>query len=463
MRAATLRTLCATCAAFILIGAGASASASVMSVGPGSVCAVRAHNKVYCWGKNYITHTQTPVPVLIPGVEATQVADGFHYVCAITLKRTVVCWGNGNDGTLGNGSTEDSAVPVEVQGINNAVQVSASGVHVCAVLSTGHVVCWGRNYKGALGNGSPNEMISAVPVPVSGITNAVSVSSNDHFDETCALLATGAVDCWGANHVGQLGNGTLRDSYTPVQVSGITDATSVAAGGQRACAVLKLGKLVCWGQQVLTPTAVIIPPVTSVSVAWITTCAVLVSGEARCWGANAVGQNGSGHIGGTSGTPSAVLGLQTVVAISTGAFHDCAELASGQIACWGYNDYGDLGADLKPGKYSTPQRVEFPGELPASAPAAAVEPSPATEPVLAPVRASETAKVTVVGTPKAPRTTPPTPKVPRKVPTPKSPPTVEAPSTVLPTTVPVPVVAPPTTTVPPTLAPTLVPVLASTH
>jgi alpha-tubulin suppressor-like RCC1 family protein len=117
---------------------------------------------------------------------------------------------------------------------------------------------------------------------VARIRNAVAVSTNDHFDETCALLSTGGVDCWGTGRAGQLGNGRRSDSPVPVAVRAISHAHAIAAGGSHACAVLSRGRLVCWGEGHTTPVAVKIGPVASVSVAFGATCAVLTSGQARC-------------------------------------------------------------------------------------------------------------------------------------------------------------------------------------
>jgi hypothetical protein len=67
---------------------------------------------------------------------------------------------------------------------------------------------------------------------------------------TCALLATGALRCWGEGDVGELGNGTVADSLVPVAVS-IAGVTAVTHGGQGACAIAN-GQLSCWGANGIT-------------------------------------------------------------------------------------------------------------------------------------------------------------------------------------------------------------------
>ena len=121
--------------------------------------------------------------------------------------------------------------------------VSAGSFHGCAVLSSGAVQCWGGNTYGQLGNGSTTSSTS--PVSVAGISNAKSVSAGR--GHSCAVLSSGAVQCWGYNLFGQLGNGSTTNSTSPVSVAGISNATSVSAGTSHSCAVLSSGAVQCWG------------------------------------------------------------------------------------------------------------------------------------------------------------------------------------------------------------------------
>ena len=81
---------------------------------------------------------------------------------------------------------------------------------------------------------------------------ATAVAASGHSitigeSHACAALASGHVECWGLNESGQLGDGTLEDSYTAVEVEGLTGATQVSAGREHTCAVLSGGHVDCWG------------------------------------------------------------------------------------------------------------------------------------------------------------------------------------------------------------------------
>jgi alpha-tubulin suppressor-like RCC1 family protein len=63
----------------------------------------------------------------------------------------------------------------------------------------------------------------------------------------------------------------------------------------------------------------------------------------RCWGNNGWGQVGNGTMGSDQLTPVAVTGLSNVVQIAGGLHHYCARRQNGSVACWGSNNYGQIG------------------------------------------------------------------------------------------------------------------------
>jgi alpha-tubulin suppressor-like RCC1 family protein len=104
--------------------------------------------------------------------------------------------------------------------------ISAGSGTTYALLSNGTVDCWGTNAGDALGNGTTSgpdsctgSPCSTTPVAVTGLAEVTAISVGD--STACALLSSGAVDCWGDNSDGELGNGTTTGSSVPVPVPAI--------------------------------------------------------------------------------------------------------------------------------------------------------------------------------------------------------------------------------------------------
>lgn len=309
--------------------------------------------------------------VCLPTVQAApfvQVAGGYYHTCAVESDGAVFCWGDNDSGQLGDGHTEPaSSLPVEVYSLgtgSGVVAVTAGSEHSCALKGDGSVLCWGDNDNGQLGdNGS--ESISGVPVEVSTLgtgSEVIAVSAGNQH--TCALKSDGAVLCWGDNHAGQIGVGDTWVRLAPTAVSGLdagSGVVAITAGDLHTCALKGDGSVLCWGANWygqlgdgdtagrLVPTAVSGFGTGSEVVAFVAgsehTCALKSDGAVLCWGYNKYGQIGDGST--TNGlAPAEVSGLGTgagVTAIAAGGFHSCAIKSDGTMACWGYNYDGELG------------------------------------------------------------------------------------------------------------------------
>jgi alpha-tubulin suppressor-like RCC1 family protein len=345
-------------------------------------CTLLSTGHVECWGENGSgelgdgTTTSSGKPVEVWDVtDATQVTAGGAFTCALLSTGHVECWGSNGYGGLGDGTETSSDTPVEVQGIADATQVTSGGYHTCAVLSTGHVECWGYNGIGELGNGTTTS--SDTPVEVQGIADATQVTAGRYH--TCAALSTGHVECWGSNGYGGLGDGTETPSDTPVEVSGVTDATQVTAAEYHTCAVLSTGHVECWGLNAegelgdgtntgpeicdeashpcsATPVEVSgVTDATQVTAGGAFTCAVLSTGHVECWGVNEYGELGDATMTGPetceydgfsfpcSTTPVEVSDITDATQVTASYEDTCALLSTGRVDCWGWNAYGQLG------------------------------------------------------------------------------------------------------------------------
>jgi alpha-tubulin suppressor-like RCC1 family protein len=347
----------------------------------GSFCALLTTDSIDCWGVDSngdlgnggTTNSDVPVPVENINT-ATSVVGGEDGFCALLATHTIDCWGYGGSGQLGNGTTNSSDFPVAVETISNASKLVGGLTFFCSLLSTGHVDCWGANSDGELGNGTTTG--SDVPVAVKKIKTAKSVISGTESLTNCALLSTGAVDCWGYNTYGELGNGTTTNSDVPVAAAGITTATSLAediateGDGFGYCALLKSEHVECWGYNSYgelgnkkttesnVPVAVKkIKTAVSIVGGDEGYCAVLKNESLDCWGRGDYGQLGNGS-GTSSDVPVAVATITTGSKVVSGYLEYCSVLkTTGDVDCWGYGGSYQLG-DGSTSDANTPVAVE---------------------------------------------------------------------------------------------------------
>ncbi|MBF0286176.1 MAG: hypothetical protein HQM14_00040 [SAR324 cluster bacterium] len=172
------------------------------------------------------------------------------------LSNRIVCWGGNSEGQLGNGSlTLATTTATAINDLSDTVathnillgmptQLSVGGDHACALLRDSTVRCWGKGDSGQLGNGSTTD--ATVPTEVSDIDTAIQVSAGD--DHTCVLLSDQTIQCWGQGTSGQLGNDSTSDQSTPVPVRNIDTAVQVSAGGTHTCTILADNRIECWGE-----------------------------------------------------------------------------------------------------------------------------------------------------------------------------------------------------------------------
>jgi alpha-tubulin suppressor-like RCC1 family protein len=301
-RAATLGFAVITVLAGSVTSAVASALAATLSK------AQPIPNMATAWGFNEDgelgNHTtqNSDVPVEVSAVrDVMAIASGRRYSLALLGNGTVVGWGENVYGQLGDGTTENRDVPVAVSGLSQVAAVAAGEDHSLALLKDGSVMAWGRNRSGQLGDGGTNG--SDVPVPIRGLGKVAAISAGGSF--SLALLTDGTVMAWGENLNGQLGDGTTANSYVPVPVGGLIGVTAISAGFRHSLALLSSATVMAWGE-------------------------------------NEYGQLGDGTET-QRDRPVAVSNLAGVRAISAGESQSVGVVRGGAVVAWGDNEEGQLG------------------------------------------------------------------------------------------------------------------------
>ena len=275
------------------------------------------------------------------GRTATAISTGWTHTCAILDNASVKCWGEGGSGRLGYGNTNDIGNGSNEMGDNltvvdlgtgrTATAISTGYAHTCAILDNDSVKCWGEGDDGHLGYGNTNDLGDAsgemgdnLPVVDLGTGRTATAISTGH-GQTCVILDNASVKCWGLNSIGQLGYGNtndlgdgsdeMGDNLPVVDLGTGRTATAIGAGSQHTCAILDNASVKCWGNG--------------------------GNGQMGSGNTDVIG-NGSNEMG--DNLPVVDLGTgRTATAIFVGYWHNCALLDNSSVKCWGYNSNGQLG------------------------------------------------------------------------------------------------------------------------
>lgn len=347
----------------------------------------------------------SPLVPFVPGRSpVVELAAGGSHSCALLASGEVTCWGRGYESQLGAATLKPSG-PVMVPGLSDAAHVYAAAQSTCVLRKNGVLQCYGLNAKlledrPELGQGiasvglSPERGLCVVKTngrvlcsvgiavkidaqgAVLGLEDVQQVAVGD--SHACALRQSGKVFCWGKNERFAVGGAKADSIETPREVPGASDIVQLALGYEMSCGRRKDGKVLCWGEPgewlgrkdprriikhdgPFTMTA----PLSALSAEPVLgldgaldlalggrfSCAATGSGLA-CWGRNDYGQLGRGHfkedampLGGLPPPPQLVLAGATKVALGTN--HSCALTQGGEVHCWGMNNERQLGTASK--------------------------------------------------------------------------------------------------------------------
>jgi alpha-tubulin suppressor-like RCC1 family protein len=227
---------------------------TAISAGFDFACALLPDGSVQCWGDVEWDGpaSWSSVPVAVSGLSGVTAISAGNPSCALLAGGSVECWGGDLWGQLGDDRNIETSTPVVVSGVSDATAVSSGSPFACVLRSGGTVTCWGDNEYGEVGNGPPTD-VDVTFAPVSGLTGVTAISAGYEF--ACAVVSGGTVECWGFNDCGQLGEGVKMGqtcygfpcSEVPVVVTGLSGVTAVSAGLESTCALLATGSVECWG------------------------------------------------------------------------------------------------------------------------------------------------------------------------------------------------------------------------
>ncbi len=290
----------------------------------------------------------------------TIAAGGWHSL-VVCEDSTVRAFGENASGQLGNYSTDDSNVPVQVMGLDGVIAVSAGGdqleAHSMALKADGTVWCWGSNLYGALGNGTSGTNNSTQsPVQTLLLNNVKAISAGGWH--SVALREDSTVWAWGWNQDGQLGDGSTTDRTIPTKVPNLNGVIQIAAGTYHTLALKSDGTVWAWGDNLYgqlgnganldsnTPVQVHgLNNILHIAAGRFYSLAIKADGTVWTWGQNLYGQLGDGSTS-DKNIPIQVPNFKDATHIAAcGAFHTVVVKNDGTAWAWGRNTYGNLGTD----------------------------------------------------------------------------------------------------------------------
>ncbi|MBI2394114.1 MAG: RCC1 repeat-containing protein [Deltaproteobacteria bacterium] len=334
---------------------GSTTSSSIVAIAAGSrhTCGVRGRGDVVCWGENdngqlgdgTTTNREKYVIASALTSEASAIFAGADYTCALVGDHER-CWGREPPSTLPSG-------------------VYVANIHLIAVGLGANMHCWLRHDGTAFCDGSVIDYSEGDP----DVTAAVGLRVGERH--ACVVTASGRVLCWGENDHGQLGDGTDSRRVQGTLAIGISDATEIATGAYHTCVRRVGGQVACFGYNAhgQLGDGTIDSSATAVAVTGLSTvanpdlaagddhaCMLGSDGTVSCWGRGSSGQLGNG---GTSNktSPTPVTGLSNAIGLAAGGSSTCALESTGEVTCWGDDTYCQMGDGTCGGSRLSPSTI----------------------------------------------------------------------------------------------------------
>ncbi|MBP9793099.1 MAG: T9SS type A sorting domain-containing protein [Flavobacterium sp.] len=179
----------------------------------------------------------------------SKISSGAYHTIAIANNGTLWAWGYNNSGQVGNGTTVNQNIPVQIGTDTDWVYVGAGYYHSFAIKSNGTLWGWGDNSDYKIKNNTPSPstpLTFTEPIQIGNDTNWSKISGGENF--SVAIKTNGTLWTWGSDANGQMGNGITNLAHTiPTQVGTATNWAQIDAGRYHVIALNSGGGVITWG------------------------------------------------------------------------------------------------------------------------------------------------------------------------------------------------------------------------
>src|SRR3989339_1963267 len=292
------------------------------------------------------------------------ISGGSLHTCGIRANDSrVLCWGNGNYGQLGDGSTSahNNSNPNVTTDSSAYTSISAGWRQTCGIRTNdSRVLCWGNGDYGQLGDGITSAHNVSNPNLTTDSSAYKSVSAG--YQQTCGIRANDSrVLCWGYDNHGQLGDGQTANNGNPNITTDSSIYSSVSAGYYHTCGIrTNDSRVLCWGEgdygqlgdsstsahNTLNPNLTTDSSVyTSIDAGGFHTCGIRQNdSRILCWGWGLYGTLGDGQTS-NKGNPNVTTDSSAYSSINSGGgYHTCGIRSNdSRVLCWGESANGRLG------------------------------------------------------------------------------------------------------------------------
>jgi alpha-tubulin suppressor-like RCC1 family protein len=297
----------------------------------------------------------------------TTVDSGYLHNFGLKSNGTILGWGYGNVGQLGDGAETDLLVPTQIGSSSDWQHISCGAYLTFVIKTNGALWCAGNNNAGQLGTGTTIQYYPLL-TQVGTATNWQQVASGDSF--TVGLKTNGTLWAWGRNDTYQMGDGSCcTDRLSPGQVGTANDWAFVAASGTRTALAIKTnGTLWGWGLNgggILGPSTVssrqnptqlnTATNWSSLSVGWTHVLALKTNNTLWSWGGGHYGENGDTFPQTYFRDTPVQIGTDTWFCVSAGFEISYGVKTNGTLWAWGHNNVGQLGDGTTTDRYQPVQ------------------------------------------------------------------------------------------------------------